>query len=296
MAFGNTRKRRTGKGVYAGSGNAPGSTVSVGGTHARSGVVHNGMGGAGGGGGATTGGSQPVAGAFTYKGKDYFRNKQGNLAALTGKYTGNRISAAAGLKGIKAGTRLPGTVAPSPGGPLQRPAAQPGQPAPPDFTIWQDSQYGDDLRGVRNQYNAELNPILSELEGLQSTKFGGQTLYDSLYGRAQRDFTQNALSARDDASKRGLLVSGNFDRTRTGLADDFTGRQRELYSKYGEGRLAALRSQRDRLLGQQELDLGNLQRSASARGLEWWNQSLNNQYQGLQAASPQDPFYGFGLS
>lgn len=148
----------------------------------------------------------------------------------------------------------------------------------PDFTAWRDAQYLDDERGLHGQIDAELNPVLSEMENLSAKGISGKTMYEALYSQAQGDFGKNVLSARDDASKRGLLVSGAFDNTRRGLNDSFASQSNELYNKYGQGRISALDTLKRRLEAQRVAGLADLQRAATARGREWWQGRVDNQY------------------
>lgn len=259
---GNLQRLNRGAGVY------PGSGVSRGGQQARSGTVHNGAGGARQGGGARLGGSLARAGTLS-----------GSLTRATpGK---------------------PNKPKPTPGKPRVTPAlapapVRPAIPTPPDFTLWQDSQYLDEVRGVRNQYESELNPVNSEIESLQTKGLSGKTMYDSLYGRAQDDFGQSVFQARDDASKRGLLVSGAHNRTRTGLADDWITKQQGLSDQYGANRIAKLVASRQRMQLAQQQQMADLQRSSSARGQEWWRGRYDSQFDERLQGIPQDPTFGFG--
>jgi hypothetical protein len=312
---GNNKKRRTGRGTYAGTSNVAGSQVASGGNAARSRTVHNGAGGTRQGGGHGAAGSQPAVNRFkpealrsvdNYKGPaGFFRrgsagygyiNKQGNTATAAPQ----RARSAQLLRNPLQPRRTTGGIAPNIGGAINpaRPAAPIGTgPAhTPDFTTYQDADYFDDLRELQSGYEGEINPYLSELESLKSTSgIGGKTLYDTLYSKAQDEFGQNVLGARDAASKRGLLVSGAFDRTRSGLSGDWLQQQQDLYNRVGAGRISELqRLQQNAELRRQQA-LGNLQRAASARGQQYWQTLLANRYENAANSIPEDPFYGFGL-
>mgnify|MGYP001593425305 CR=1 FL=1 len=331
---GNNRNRRRGSGVYAGSGGTAGNQVNAGGNGSRSRTVHNGAGGTRRGGGHGAAGSQPANtfrrtsinnnGVTGLVRPEDYNFKPERLRPITG-YKGpagffrrgsegygyiNKQGVTATARASKARTakllRNPlqprrttgpgGGIAPNIGSAIN--PSQPVSPANPvDFGAYQDSDYFDQLRQARTGYESEINPYQSELEGLQAKgNITGRTLYDELYNKAQDEFGQGVLSARDAASKRGLLVSGAFDRIRTGLANDWVGQQQDLYNTKGAGRINQLQRLRDAATQRFTQSLGDLQRASSARGSSYWQDLLNNRYQeAAQYANDYDPFHGFGL-
>lgn len=275
----------------------PGSGVASGGQQGRPKFAHNGVGGARQG-GKTAFSSQSRSAPDKY---DVWRNNVYKLATKAGMSANNYVASYYGKDSDFAArfaksfrtpggvgftladkplNRLPNGRGPKVPGPAGSTPGRSVSPAekPPDFTLWRDAEYEDALRQHNSDFDVQLNPILAELDSLSAKGLSGKTMYDALYSQAQDGFGQDVLRARDDASKRGLLVSGSFDNTRRSLNDQFVGRQQDLYNNYGQGRLARLQAERDRIRAARTAGLGGLQRAASARGAAWWQNRIDSIY------------------
>jgi hypothetical protein len=125
-------------------------------------------------------------------------------------------------------------------------------PAPPSFDAYRDADYWDAFRSEQRGYDDAVNPLLSELAGLQAKGAGGKTIYDLMYERSNNDFRKSNMLQRDTASKQGLLRSGYGNEQSSALGESWLSQQDELNNKYGQGRISAIEQQRIKL--QQQFD------------------------------------------
>jgi len=268
MAYGNNKVNNYSAGTYAGS------QVATGGQVGRPKTVHNGVGGAKQG-GANVGGSQ--RGFFrTGSGAYRFANGRGGLANVSGRPpAGSHLIANPLLskfaKTHRSQTRVslpkfPVATAgqgfderapyvPVVGGgasPLTPVAGDPVGSAGDSFNGARDSEYWNSLRQEQRGYDDSVGPLLAKLQALRSFRpQTGKTLYDELYGRAQSQFGQDVSQSRHEASRSGLLRSGAYDRTASGLADRYYQGNADLESQYGLGAQNDLQSQ----IGQRDTQL-----------------------------------------
>jgi hypothetical protein len=191
-------------------------------------------------GGALHGGSTPGAsqrrqphGYFNYNNSWFYRNDSGHLANLGPQFHPGRmnhiINSNMGLQGI-AHNAIPSYLPPAtaPGHLTTKPVA-PGDP----FGAAKDSTYQLALAQAQRDFHNTADPLSAELAGLQSKRFGGRTLYDSLYAQAQDKFLNDVRSARAGAAHSGLLHSGAFDQQQADLGSGFEQNQRDLANQYG---------------------------------------------------------------
>lgn len=239
---GSTQPKRYGAGVYSGSG------VNAGGQSGRSNAVMNGIGKQG---GATARASQPKPAAGWTAPVAATSARPAQPANSHGAYAGPKQTAADPYRRVMRNgksvlVRLsqlrPGDV--HPGGAVTAPAGPggvAGGAAPPAYDI-HDSDYYTGLANEQAGLESALNPFQSELAKLRAN-VGGKTLYDTMFDRANSGFMDAVSRSRDDASKRGLLRSGAYDKQAAQLGQDWTAQQDELTNTYGSGRINTLEQQ-----------------------------------------------------
>lgn len=165
-----------------------------------------------------------------------------------------------------------GPAAPDTPGPVA------GAPPIPQYNPQlQDSSYFMDLAGAQAGFDSALNPINSELSRLRYKGVGGQTLYDSMFADAQRNFNYGVRDTRDQMHKVGLGRSGRFDRAAAGLGTDWVNQQRQLDETVGSTAINRLETQAAQARASFAQQQAALQMAAAAREQERrdaYNQSL----------------------
>lgn len=121
-----------------------------------------------------------------------------------------------------------------------QPAAPPPQPDLRPLTF-KDSQYWMDWDAANRELRSRTDPLNAELASLQdTTKYGGQTLYDFMYQQAQDKWFQGVRSARDQAARAGALRSGRTQRNLLDMDGDLRNQQMQLNDTYWSGRINRL--------------------------------------------------------